>query len=198
MKILTASICLGLIGILYSYSNTFDGFKDGDIIFHRSLSQQSEMVKKVTGSNLTHCGIVFKKDDKFYVFEAVSPVKVTELNAWINRGQNKEYRVVRLKKELTQDQKKQIYSYARAQLGKPYDAKFQWSDSKIYCSELVWKAFKAAGIELCEVNKFSDYSITSRLAQLAIKKRYNNKVNWDEPVVAPIDLYNSGLVKTVY
>lgn len=28
--------------------------------------------------------------------------------------------------------------------GKPYDIYFEWSDDKIYCSELVWKIYKHA------------------------------------------------------
>jgi hypothetical protein len=35
-------------------------------------------------------------------------------------------------------------------LGKNYDIYFGWSDSLIYCSELVWKVYKDAwDIELC-------------------------------------------------
>jgi hypothetical protein len=35
--------------------------KDGDIIFHKSLSSQSEAIQIATHSEYTHCGIVYKQ-----------------------------------------------------------------------------------------------------------------------------------------
>ena len=33
--------------------------------------------------------------------------------------------------------------------GRPYDLTFEWSDERIYCSELVWKIYeRALGIEI--------------------------------------------------
>ncbi len=36
---------------------------------------------------------------------------------------------------------------AKKELGKPYDARYRWDDERLYCSELVVKAF-ARGAEL--------------------------------------------------
>lgn len=34
-------------------------------------------------------------------------------------------------------------------IGKDYDLYFEWSDSRIYCSELVWKIYKESiGLEI--------------------------------------------------
>ena len=42
-------------------------------------------------------------------------------------------------------------------LGQKYDAKYEMDDEKIYCSELIWKAFKAeSGIELSETERLGD------------------------------------------
>lgn len=131
------------------------------------------------------------------VYEAVNPVKITSLDNWINRGQNKSYRVLRYRTKLSSEQIQAIKSYSQKQLGKSYDLKFQWSDGKMYCSELVWKAYKAAGIELCKPNKFSDYNINSPLARQAIRQRYGKSINLDEPVVAPSDIFNSWSLRVV-
>ncbi|MEZ4892959.1 MAG: YiiX/YebB-like N1pC/P60 family cysteine hydrolase [Saprospiraceae bacterium] len=48
-------------------------------------------------SKYSHCGIVYRESGKFYVFEAVQPVKTTPLGEWIARGENGHYVVKRLK-----------------------------------------------------------------------------------------------------
>ena len=113
--------------------------KDGDVIFQTSRSSQSRVIQEITNSNLTHCGIIFFKDNKPYVFESVNSVKLTPLSSWIRRGVGGKYKIVRLDYKLRDNHKKIMLSYAKKQIGKQYDSKFQWSDTKMYCSELVWK-----------------------------------------------------------
>jgi hypothetical protein len=45
--------------------------KDGDIIFQTSLSNQSKAIQLATKSKYSHCGIIFKNENGFYVLEAV-------------------------------------------------------------------------------------------------------------------------------
>ena len=48
--------------------------------------------------------------------------------------------------------------------GKNYDIYFEWSDDRIYCSELVWKMYKeATGIEIGEIQKLSDFDLRNSL-----------------------------------
>jgi hypothetical protein len=54
--------------------------QNGDIIFQTSLSTQSKAIQLATNSPYSHCGIIYKDGEKFYVFEAVQPVKKTPLN----------------------------------------------------------------------------------------------------------------------
>jgi uncharacterized protein YycO len=173
-------------------------FQDGDIIFQTSRSSQSSMIQTVTGSNLTHCGIIFYKDNKPYVFEAVNPVKLTPLSNWINRGAGSKYKVVRLNYKLRDNHKMIMLSYAKRQLGKQYDLKFQWSDNKMYCSELVWKIYRSSGYTISEPRKFSDYNLNNPSVQKEIQRRYGNTINLNETVVSPIDLYKSSLVSEIY
>jgi uncharacterized protein YycO len=173
-------------------------FKNGDIIFHTSKSSQSKMVQLVTNSKLSHCGIIFYKNGKPYVFEAVQPVKVTPLQQWINRGVGGKYIVSRVKTPLTNSQLTEMYDYAKSQLGKDYDLKFQWSDKKMYCSELVYKVFVAGDRFIGEDKKFSDYNLNNEVVKVAIKKRYGNSINLNEMVITPVDIFKSSEVKTVF
>jgi uncharacterized protein YycO len=156
------------------------------------------MVQLVTNSKLSHCGIIFYKKGKPYVFEAVQPVKVTPLQQWINRGVGGKYIVSRVKTPLTNSQLTEMYDYAKSQLGKDYDLKFQWSDKKMYCSELVYKVFVAGDRFVGESKKFSSYNLNNEVVKSAIKKRYGNSINLNEMVITPVDIFKSSEVKTVF
>ena len=207
-KLLLLFIVLGLFSFVYQNYTELPFYKkelkniselqDGDIIFHTSKSSQSEMLQVATNSDLTHVGIIFFKEGIPYVFEAVQPVKVTRLQDFINRGVDGKYKIVRYKDGLTQEQINLGISYSKKQLGKNYDIKFQWSDNKMYCSELVWKVYKEMGIDLCDPKTFSDYNISSPEVQQAIQKRYGTTFDMNEEVVAPVDIYESSLVGTVF
>jgi len=69
---------------------------DGDIIFQESLSDQSKAIQLAAKSKYSHMGIIFIKDNQYFVFEAVQPVKLTPLKDWINAGANHHYVVKRL------------------------------------------------------------------------------------------------------
>lgn len=189
---------LSIITLFFLSSCSSQNFKSGDIIFHTSKSSQSKLISTVTGSKLTHCGIIFFMKGKPYVFEAVQPVKITPLQSWIDRGVKGKYIVSRVKNPLTNEQISTMYSYAKKQLGKNYDIKFQWSDKKMYCSELVYKVFEAGDVSLGEAKKFSDYNLNNSLVKTEIKKRYGNSINLNEMVITPVDIFNSSEVKKIY
>jgi len=187
----------GLLVLLFT-SCIGQNFRNGDIIFHTSKSSQSKMIQIVTNSKLTHCGIIFYMKGKPYVFEAIQPVKITPLQQWINRGVDGKFIVSRVKNQLTNEQISNMFNYAKTQIGKDYDNKFQWSDKKMYCSELVYKVFVAGDRFIGESKKFSDYNLNNNTVKLAIKKRYGNSINLNEMVVTPADIYNSPEIKVIY
>lgn len=200
MKTIIKTLTIASTILVSSISCNFktESFKDGDIIFHTSKSQQSSMLKMATGSNLTHVGVIFFKKGTPYVIEAVQPVKITSLKSFISRGEDSKYKVMRYENELTEENKSKMISWGKKQIGKNYDAKFQWGDNKMYCSELVWKMYKNAGIELCETKKFSDFNLKNQKVKAAIKNRFKNDFNLNEIVVSPVDIYNSGKLDLIY
>jgi len=195
MKIILTTI-ISLIALTGCYND--DNFKNGDVIFHTSKSPQSKMIQDVTQSKYSHVGIIYIKDGETYVMEAVQPVKVTPLDVFIERGVDSEYTVMRYKGNLSEEDLNKMYEYGSSQLGKNYDSKFQWSDNTMYCSELVYKIYETVGVELCDKNTFSDYNLSSKEVQTAIKKRYNTELDMNETVVTPVDLSNSNRLTTIF
>lgn len=46
-----------------------DSIREGDLIFQTSLSAQSKAVQLATKSKYSHCGIIFKDKNGYYILE---------------------------------------------------------------------------------------------------------------------------------
>jgi hypothetical protein len=173
--------------------------QDGDIVFTGSTSGQGAAVSKATGSPYTHCGIAFKHEGRWMVLEAVQPVGVTTLENFMARADKETFTARRLKTAVPPEALQKARKWANLQAGISYDPHFRWDDKKIYCSELVWKFFKQAGIELCEPRKFRDYDLRQPLVKEMIEQRYGSldQLPMDEKVVAPSDIQASNLLVEV-
>ncbi|MCB0525650.1 MAG: YiiX family permuted papain-like enzyme [Saprospiraceae bacterium] len=175
--------------------------KDGDLIFQVSLSAQSKPIQLATKSKYSHCGIVYRESGKFYVFEAVQPVKTTPLGEWIARGENGHYVVKRLKNAdqiLTPEVLKKMKAVGGKLKGKNYDLTFEWNDDRIYCSELIWKVYqRATGIEIGKLETLGGFDLTSEIVKQKLYERYGNNIPKDETVISPAALYNSELLVTI-
>ena len=172
--------------------------QDGDIIFHTCPSSQSEAIQLATESPYSHVGVVHIRNGKPYVYEAISRVSLTPLEHWIKRGENEHFIVKRLRGGLTPAQQTQLAKEGMKYQGFSYDLLFEWSDTKMYCSELVWKIFKSIGLKLSPVRPMKDYRFDHPVVQKLLHERWGKYVNWDEPMVAPADLVESKLLIQVY
>lgn len=175
--------------------------KDGDIIFQESQSSQCKAVQAATKSRYSHCGIVYIDNGKYYVYEAVQPVTVTPLKDWISRGKNSHYVVKRLKNAdavLTAENIEKMKKEGKKFYGKNYDLTFEWSDDKVYCSELIWKIYKRAlNIEVGKLQKLGEFDLTADIVKQKIKERYGNNIPKDEIVISPASIFESDLLETV-
>jgi cell wall-associated NlpC family hydrolase len=178
-----------------------DELKNGDLIFQTSLSRQSKAIQLATKSNYSHCGLIYKNGNDFYVFEAVQPVKLTPLDKWIARGKDGKFVIKRLKnadKVLTSSTIEKMREVGNQFKGKSYDLTFEWSDDKIYCSELIWKIYqRATGLEIGKLQKLKDFDLTDKAVQTKMKERYGDKIPMNETVISPISIYDSDLLMTV-
>lgn len=175
--------------------------RTGDIIFQTSKSEQSKAIQLATKSKYSHVGIIYKIDGNLLVYEAVQPVKLTPLNDWIKRGENGHFVIKRLKNAdevLTNSVISKMKETGEKFYGKPYDIYFEWSDDKIYCSELVWKIYKeGVGIEIGELEKLSDFDLSHKIVRAKMKERYGNRIPKDEKVISPAAMFNSAKLFTI-
>lgn len=129
----------------------------GDLIFHRSRSAQSQVIAEVTGSALTHAGLVLPHDGELAVLEAVGPVKWTALSEFVERGEAGQYAVRRFRDALSAADVDALVRESERLLGRPYDGRFEWGPRRIYCSELVFMVFESAlEVELVVPQRFGE------------------------------------------
>ena len=197
-----AAVCL--LAVLLSLScNQADSYtpQNGDIIFHTSRSSQSVAIQKATGSPYSHMGIVYMSSGDATVFEAVEPVRMTPLDEWIAGGEDEHFVVKRMTDArglLTAEALDRMTEAGRQYLGKPYDPYFEWSDDKIYCSELVWKIYKeAVGVEIGQLGQLKDFDLTDEIVKKTIKERYGDAIPLDEEVISPGVMFDSEQLVTV-
>ncbi len=184
-----------------SYAGNFI-FREGDLVFQTFPSPQSMAIQLATKSQYSHMGILLNHNGKLMVYEAVGPVKFTPIDDWIKRDRDRHMVVRRLKNAdslLTRVNVKKLETVASTFEGKPYDFVFNWSDEKIYCSELVWKVFdRALKIDIGKLRKLKDFDLSSPEVQTKLKERYPDALPLEETVVSPQDVFQSPLLMTVH
>ncbi len=135
------------------------------------------------------------------MYEAIQPVSTTPLKKWIARGKGGHYVVKRLKdheKVLTPAVLKHMKRIGQQFKGKNYDLTFEWSDKKIYCSELIWKIYqRTTGLEIGKLQKLRDFDLSAPAVKQKMKERYGNKIPLDELVISPGAMFESALLFTV-
>lgn len=176
-------------------------FRDGDIIFQTSRSGQSLAIQRATNSSYSHMGLIVHRKGEPFVLEASATVRFTPLQAWIDRGEGRRYVVKRLRDaeaKITSEVIERARTAARAFEGKKYDLTFEWSDERMYCSELVWKIYKQAlGIEIGELQKLREFQLDDPAVKAKLKERYGDDVPLDEPVISPVAMFEWPGLETV-
>lgn len=117
---------------------------EGDVIF-QALPHMDvvDAIEGATESDFSHCGIVAQLDGQWVVYEAIGKVRTTPLYVYILRGRERGFAVYRWK-ETEQRRVPEILEQTRAMLHRPYDTRYKMDDERIYCSELIYKAYRAA------------------------------------------------------
>ena len=78
-------------------------------------------------------------------------------------GRDSSYVLKRLRTPLTDSQVEKLRKAAKPFEGRACDLTFEWSDTKIYCSELVWKIYdRALAIKLGELQKLREFDLSRR------------------------------------
>jgi hypothetical protein len=209
--VLVGVLILGVINILYQaprsyaltvakakmirYADNMD-IQAGDFIFQHLPGPLTEMIAAVTHSDYSHCGIVVRKTGQWFVLEAIEPVSWTPLNKWIARGEGAHVTIVRLKPPYRQYIPR-IIQEAEHYVGRPYDMQYEWDDSAIYCSELIYKAvWKGAGIRLADFVGLGE--LNWRPYEPLIRSLAGGRLPLDRRMITPDALVFSDTVVMVY
>ncbi|MBV8516423.1 MAG: YiiX family permuted papain-like enzyme [Acidobacteria bacterium] len=171
--------------------------RDGDVIFQESRSSQSRAIQLATKSPYSHMGLVVQRGERWFVYEAVQPVKLTPLRDWIARGAGHHFVVKRLRDTnvLTPAVRARMQRVTETYRGKPYDLYFGWSDERIYCSELVWKIYaRGANVELGRLQHLRDFDLSNPVVRAKLRERYGTHVPLDEPVISPAAMFASEML----
>ena len=196
-----ASVWLVAIALVGCGAAKAPKLQDGDIVFQTSRSSQSLAIQQATGSRYSHMGMVLYRGQEPYVFEAVATVRYTSLGAWIARGSGGHFVAKRLRDAssiLTVPAREKLRQAALKLEGRPYDPAFGWSDEKIYCSELVWKAYdRALGIRLGELQELRQFNLSGPEVKKKLGERYGDSIPLREPVIAPGAMFSSPRLETV-
>ena len=151
--------------------DNYPPLRDGDLVFQTSKSSQSSAIFVATASAFTHMGIVRNDGGKISVIEASRTVRETPLKEWVNRGDMARVAIYR-DPTLTPDQAKRVLSAAKALYGRPYDLFFSFNNDAIYCSELPYLAYKAAGISIGRLQKVSELHFDNMRVRNLIQQRW--------------------------
>ena len=194
-KAVIASIILSL-SIYFLSFNDSSSYKDGDIIFQTTSGATGKAIQLATHSKYNHCGVLFFENNEWIVYEAVQPVKKTNLKEFNSRGKGTVKRLT--KKVLSIEDITKLKTQFKNYEHKNYDEAFNWSDDQIYCSELVYKLYNnALNIELCKPRKLSDFDLSNPLVKEKLNEKYGNKIPMNEPMVSPEDIFRSGLLSDI-
>lgn len=169
--------------------------KYGDVVF-QSLPHNLlvDTIEGVSASRLSHCGIIIKEGESFYVLEALGKVKKTPLFEFFNRGRRKGLLVYGF---IDESEGVTTAKGCLKYLSFPYDSKYEMDDQKIYCSELIYKGFWE-----CGRGNIADLQRLDTLNYLPYEKeiKYFNDgiIPLDRLMITPVGLSESRYLKLTY
>ncbi len=169
----------------------------GDLVFETSSSSQSWAIQWATRSPWSHVGIVDVAEDGAFVIEALGKVSRTPWKAWRRRaGRGGELLVLR-PRAVPEARRAAAVARAKAFLGRRYDPRFGWGDDRIYCSELVVKAYeRAAGISLGRRERLRDLRLFG--IRGAAERRWGGPIPEDLELVTPASIAGDARLARVY
>jgi hypothetical protein len=172
--------------------------QEGDVVF-QSLPYGPVVwaIEGVTKSPYSHCGIVARRDSQWVVYEALGKVRVTPLKEFLYRGRGGGFVVYRLRDDHREHVPETIRCCEKY-LGRPYDIRYRLDDEKIYCSELIWKAYRDAtnGQQLGALRKFGE--MNWQPYETLIKQVEGGEVPIDREMITPVELARARQLEPVF
>ena len=142
---------------------TYHDIEKGDIILSVT---HNDLLMAIDGENVVHHATLCIKtpesnaDTAFITIEGVG--KNIAYFSLDDIRDNDDTAYVMRCKDITTEQINKIAEFAQNQIGKPYNTNFikKEEEESFYCTQLVWAAYKAAGIEIdFNANEINDYGV---------------------------------------
>jgi hypothetical protein len=134
--------------------------RDGDILFRYGLSYKpyeiatSAVIAGVEDNRFSHDGIAHWEDDALYIYDAEPApqgVRKVPFEFWVLAVADKSLTIKRLRPEYRSCIPLAIaYCEDVYQRQVPFDDALHLDDEKLYCSEMIEKAYRSAGLALSE------------------------------------------------
>lgn len=195
----------------------------GDLVFIRSRTANAPLIAALSNEEsesdadnvFTHCGIIFKDSDaKLRVYEGEGRGRVTWLTlakwqATVSKGKvgkverSDLHNVYAMRwngePNLATGLDK-ILARAKALHATKYDHGFSWTDTRAYCSELIWKAYVTGGLSLGKLPTMEKYvngapkyadKIKGKLEEAKANGLRKKGYVPNEEAISPEDIYKS-------
>lgn len=200
---LAALFCAFLVALYFAHAQDYYyrlrySPREGDVIF-QSLPHGDlvDAIEGITHSPYSHCGVVIRDESgAWVVIEAIGYVHETLLISWLKRGRYGDFTVYRLDPKYAPalpEFKKHLLTY----LGRPYDFDYALSDSAIYCSELIYKAFnQTTGEQMGKLEKLRD--LDWKPFEEFIKAEQGGGLPLDRAMITPAALSQAPQLKEIY
>lgn len=114
-----------------------------------------------------------KQHEKFFVLHAIpaetkeelDEVKIEPLSSFISPERAIDVGIFRLRESTHANEiVKLATAYAVSSIGHPFDFSFNSQDDKnLYCTELVWRAYQAAGVQIVDSKRLISFPLLNSL-----------------------------------
>lgn len=166
--------------------------REGDLVFQDlACGERCQLIRDITDSPYSHVGVVQEEKGERVVWEAYGPVGPTPLSEWVRRGREQAVAIYRPTAALGAHTPR-LLAAVETMAGRPYDGLYLWDDERIYCSELIAKAYAAAlSADLFETLELQPHAVdlgphAARVAQLS-----DGLLTEETLMVTPVDLVRS-------
>jgi hypothetical protein len=133
--------------------------QNGDLIFRRGTSIESQIVLLTDqDSEYSHVGMIYKINGRLFVIHSVPKendadpgyIKLELIDEFLSEGKATRVAIYRLlQNSLAKKNIASSYAYSCYFNNYSFDNNYDLnSDTQLYCTELIWKAYMSAGVDL--------------------------------------------------
>jgi hypothetical protein len=173
----------------------------GDIVFTRIGGPIFSRVAETTQSWTSHVGIIvdYQGGDWIVAESGIPFVRKTPLRTFLDRSDDAEFSIMRLKSEPTDEQKHAMLMFADSQMGKLYSLGFDLHSQNTFCSKFVHDAvYESTHQSVGEIETFDHLLHRNPNAPLWFWRAwFLGSIPWQRDTITPASELESPLLRVV-